>query len=312
MTIRLVTIFGGGGFLGRYVAQELLARGVRVRIAERNPGDAVRVKPLGGLGQVQLVAADITKAASVARAVAGADAVINLVGILKGDFDAVHVQGAAHVAQAAQMAGAQALVHVSAIGASAESASAYGRSKASGEAAVRAAFPQSTIIRPSILFGREDMFTNRFAGLIRMAPFVPVIGGETKFQPAYVVDVARAIASATLDSATFGKRVFELGGPQVLSMAQLNSWIAQAIGHNPTFLPVPDVAAGLLAKYTGWLPGAPITADQWAMLQKDNVVGADSEGFAAIGVTPTALAAVADAWLVQYRKHGRFGASAKA
>lgn len=312
MTIRLVTIFGGGGFLGRYVAQELLARGVRVRIAERNPGDAVRVKPLGGLGQVQLVAADITKAASVARAVAGADAVINLVGILRGDFDAVHVQGAAHVAQAAHMAGAQALVHVSAIGASAESPSAYGRSKASGEAAVRAAFPQSTIIRPSILFGREDMFTNRFAALIRMAPFVPVIGGETKFQPAYVVDVARAIALATLDSASFGNRIFELGGPQVLSMAQLNSWIAQAIGRDPTFLPVPDAAAGLLASLTGWLPGAPITRDQWAMLQKDNVVGENSEGFAAFGLTPAPLAAMADAWLVQYRKHGRFAARAKA
>ncbi|MEO8724204.1 MAG: complex I NDUFA9 subunit family protein [Sphingobium sp.] len=312
MTNTLVTIFGGGGFLGRYVTQELLARGARVRVACRHPGDALRVKPLGGLGQMQLVSANVTKPASVMRAVAGADVVINLVGILKGDFDAVHVQGAAHVAQAAQASGAAALVHISAVGASMESASAYGRSKASGEAAVRAAFPGATIIRPSIIFGREDQFTNRFAGLIRMAPVVPVIGGETKFQPAYVLDVARAIAVAALDRAQYGGKAFELGGPQVLSMAQINSWIAQATGRDPVFVPVPDCAAGLLARLTGWMPGAPITRDQWVMLQGDNVVGEGTQGFAAFGLVPTPMAGVAEAWLVQYRKHGRFSARAKA
>jgi NADH dehydrogenase len=145
-----------------------------------------------------------------------------------------------------------------------------------------------------------------------MAPVVPVIGGATRFQPAYVVDVARAIAMAALDGAHYGGKTFELGGPQTLSMAQLNSWIAQATGRTPAFVPVPDVAAGLLASLTGWMPGAPITSDQWKMLQNDNVVAQDALGFAAFDIVPTPLAAVADGWLVQYRKHGRFADRAKA
>ncbi|MBB6124679.1 complex I NDUFA9 subunit family protein [Sphingobium subterraneum] len=309
---RLVTVFGGGGFLGRYVAQELLRAGVRVRIAERHPTDALRVKPLGSLGQTQLVAADVTKPESVARAVEGADVVINLVGILNGAFDAVQRVGAGNVAQAAARAGATALVHISAIGADTESASGYGRSKGEGEAAVRAAFPNATIIRPSIVFGREDQFLNRFAGLIRMAPIVPIIAGETKFQPVYVVDVARAIGTAALDAAQFGGKSFELGGPQVLSMEQINHWIAGRTGHSPAFVPLPAFASCALATATGWAPGAPITRDQWAMLQKDNVVAAGAQGLAAFGITPTPMAAVADAWLVQYRKHGRFGTRVKA
>ncbi|MBU2340604.1 MAG: NAD(P)H-binding protein, partial [Alphaproteobacteria bacterium] len=184
----LITIFGGGGFLGRHITQQLTAAGARVRIAQRNIRIAQDVKPLGNLGQTQLVAADITKPQSVERAVHGADAVINLVGILKGDFDAVHHVGAGNVARAAAAAGCAALVHVSAIGADAGSKSAYGRSKADGEAAVRAAFPTATILRPSIVFGREDQFVNRFAGLIAALPVVPVIGGKAKFQSVYVDD----------------------------------------------------------------------------------------------------------------------------
>ncbi|WP_336966715.1 complex I NDUFA9 subunit family protein [Sphingobium aquiterrae] len=304
----LVTIFGGGGFLGRNVVQELLAQGARVRVAERNPGKALRVKPLAGLGQIQLLSADITRAESVARAVDGADVVINLVGILKGDFDRVHVTGAQNVAQAAAAAGAKALVQVSAIGADSHSPSAYGRSKAAGEAAVLAAFPTATIIRPSIMFGREDQFTNRFAGMIRMAPLVPVIAGKTKFQPVYVVDVARAIAAAALSPATHGGRTFELGGPQVMSMAQINSWLAAVTGHGRAFLPVPGAVAGILAA----LPGAPLTRDQWRMLQRDNVVAQGAEGFSAFGIAPTPMAAVAEQWLVQYRRHGRFAGRAQA
>lgn len=308
MNDRLVTIFGGGGFLGRYVAQELLARGVRVRVAERNPESALRVKTLGGLGQTQLISADIKKPASVARAVAGADVVINLVGILRGDFEAIHVEGAATIAQAAKDAGAGALVHISAIGADPASESAYGQSKGKGEEAVRAAFPAATIVRPSIVFGREDQFLNRFANLIRIAPVVPVIGGSTKFQPVYVVDLARAIATIALDPDSYGGDTFELGGPEVIDMAEINARIAKAIGRERSFLPVPNAIAKLLA----FAPGAPITSDQLKMLAKDNVVAASARGFASLGIAPTPIAAVADTWLVQYRRHGRFAGRAQA
>ncbi|WP_340315752.1 complex I NDUFA9 subunit family protein [Rhizorhabdus argentea] len=306
---RLVTLFGGGGFLGRYVAQELLKAGARVRIAERDPSDAWFLKPLGGLGQTQFVPASVTRPATLAAAVEGADAVVNLVGILKGDFDAIHHKGAANVAAAARAAGANALVHVSAIGADPESPSAYGRSKGQGESAVRAAFPAATIVRPSVVFGQEDSFLNRFAAMQRL-PFVPVLRGRVKFQPAWVVDVARAIAVAAMDPAHAGK-IYELGGPQVLTMAELNAWLAQATGRNPTFVPVPDAAGGILATIAGWLPGAPITRDQWLMLQKDNVVSPGATGFEAFGIAPTPMEAVAPAWLVQYRPHGRFASRAK-
>lgn len=304
---RLVTIFGGGGFLGRYVAQAVLAQGARVRIACRNPAGAMHIKPLGNLGQVQLIAADVRKPASVERAVADADAVVNLVGSFD-NMDAVQHIGAGNVARAAVTAGAATLVHISAIGADAQSEAEYGRSKAAGEAAVHAAFPSATILRPSIVFGREDQFINRFAGLIRMLPVVPVIGAGTKFQPVFVGDAAKAIAAALVGK---GGQTLELGGPEVLTMLELNRWIAKAIGRDPVFAPVPDFAAGLLAKTTGWLPGAPITMDQFRMLGSDNVV-TGKDGLAALGVTPTSLDAVAEDWLDIYRKHGRFGAQAAA
>lgn len=298
----LVTIFGGGGFVGRQMAQALLARGARVRIAQRDPSTALRVKPLGGLGQVQFIAADIRNAASVARAVSGSDVVINLVGILKGDFDAVHHRGAANVAKAAADAGVSALVHMSAIGADADSPSAYGRSKAAGEAAVKAAFPTATIIRPSIIFGAEDQFLNRFAQIIAMLPVVPVIGGATKFQPVYVADVAQAIANAAEQPGVHGGQTYELGGPQVQSMTDINQWIATATGRNKPLVDVPHAAAKLLAM----LPGGPITSDQLAMLGRDNVVAPGAKGLDALGVVATPMAGVADKWMVRYRKHGRF------
>jgi uncharacterized protein YbjT (DUF2867 family) len=299
---KLVTIFGGGGFLGRYVAEALLAKGVRIRVACRNPAGAMHIKPLGNLGQVQLIAADIRKPASVARAVKDSDAVVNLVGSF-ADLDAVQNIGAGNVAQAASAAGVQTLVHVSAIGADAESEAEYGRSKAAGEASVRAAFPSATILRPSIVFGREDQFINRFAGLIRMLPVVPVIGANTKFQPVFVGDVADAVASAL---ARQNGEILELGGPEIFSMLELNKWIAEAIGREPMFIEVPDIAAKLLAKGTGWLPGAPITDDQLKMLGSDNVI-TGKDGLATYGIVPTSLDAVAEGWLDMYRKHGRFG-----
>jgi len=310
--VGLVTLFGGGGFLGRYVAQELFRRGARVRFAERDPRKAWFLKPLGGLGQSQFVSADITKPASVARALEGADAAINLVGILKGDFAAVHVAGARNVAEAAAQAGLQSLVHVSALGADPASPSAYGRSKGEGEAAVKAAYPKVTILRPSILFGPEDQFVNRFARMVRMLPAVPVIRAGVKFQPVFVSDVARAIAEAAVHPETYGGKTYDIGGPDVLSMSGLVSEIARMIGREPNLVEVPDVVARAMARFGGWAPGAPITWDQWLMLQADNVAGAGSKGLAAFGISPTPLAAVAPEWLVQYRRHGRFGAVSKA
>jgi uncharacterized protein YbjT (DUF2867 family) len=304
----LVTIFGGGGFLGRQVAQALMARGARVRIAQRDLATAVKVKPLGALGQSQFVAADIRKPDSVARAIHGSDIVINLVGILAGDFDAFHHEGAANVATAASAAGAKALVQVSAIGADPESPSAYGRSKAAGEAAVKAAFPAATIIRPSIIFGPEDQFLNRFAEIISMAPVIPVISGATKFQPVYVADVAHAIANAAASPDLYGGKTYEVAGPQVLSLKDINAWIAKSIGRDRPLVDVPGPFASLLAM----LPGGPITRDQLAMLGRDNVAAPGAEGLAALGVSPTPLAAVADRWLVRYRRHGRFAGRAKA
>lgn len=300
---QLITVLGGGGFVGRYVVQRLLARGARVRIAQRNPRAATFLKPLGGLGQTQFVVADVRDAASVARAVAGSDAVINLVGAF-GDMQAVQADGAGHVAAAAAAAGVGTLVHVSAIGADRDSLSAYGRSKGDGEAAVRAAFPGAAILRPSIVFGREDQFINRFAAMMRVSPVIPVIAPATRFQPVYVGDVADAVMAALAPAAA--GQLYELGGPEVLTMAALLRWIANATGRSPLFVDVPDFVASGLASGLGWAPGAPITKDQWLMLQQDNVVAADAAGLAQLGVVPTSLAAVADGWLVQYRRLGRF------
>ena len=304
---RLVTLFGGGGFLGRYVAQELLKAGARVRIAQRDPGKAWFLKPLGGLGQTQFVAADISRAESAARAARGSDAVVNLVGILKGKFDAVHVDGARNAAEAARATGAKAFVQLSAIGADPESPSDYGRTKGEGEAAVRSAFPDATILRPSILFGPEDNFVNRFARMARIMPVLPVIRPNVRFQPVWVSDVARAVAAAALDPETHGSKTYELGGPQVLSMEELNAWIVNEIGRKRTLLLVPDDAARIMALF-GWLPGAPMTWDQWMMLQKDNVASPGATGFEAFAISPAPLAAVAPGYLVQYRRHGRFDA----
>lgn len=300
---QLITVLGGGGFVGRYVVQRLLARGARVRIAQRQPRAATFLKPLGGLGQTQFIAVDVRDAASVARAVQGSDAVINLAGSF-ADMQAVQADGAAHVAAAASAAGVKALVHLSAIGADPESASAYGRSKGDGEAAVRAAFPDAAILKPSTVFGREDRFINRFAAMIRLLPVIPVIAAKTKFQPVYVGDVADAVVAA-LDETARGK-TFELGGPQVLTMAALQRWIADATGRKPLFVEVPDAAASALATGFGWAPGAPITRYQWLMLQSDNVVAPGASGLAELGIIPASLASVADDWLVQYRRHGRF------
>ncbi len=307
---RLITIIGGAGFIGRYVVQELARNGARLRIVVRDAHRAAHLKPLGGIGQIQLVEGDIRDAKLIEAACIGASGVINLVGLLDergARFNDVHVRGARNVAEAAAKAGAQAMVHIAAIGAAPDSPSAYGRTKGEGEAAVRAAFPTATIIRPSVVFGPEDQFVNRFAALTRGLPFVvPVVAGKTRFQPVYVLDVARAIAAAVEDPVRFGGQTFELGGPKTYTMHQLIAWIADQTYTNKLLVDVPDAIAARLASLTGWLPGAPLTRDQWLMLQEHNVVREGAAGLEAFGLRPTPLEAIAPAYLVRYRKHGRF------
>ena len=301
---RLVTVIGGGGFIGRYVCEILLKAGARLRVAERDPRRAWFLRPLGEVGQIAFASADLTRSASLAAAAEGAFAVINLVGILKGKFHAVHAAGARAAAEAARDAGATAFVQVSAIGADPDSASAYGRSKGQGEAWVRAAFPTATIIRPSLVFGPEDQLTNRFASLAQL-PLLPVIAPNTRFQPVYVRDLAQAIAASALDPATHGGQTYEIGGPQVMTMRQLNAAIAKEAGQSPGMIDVPNFAADLMSRF-GFLPGSPLTRDQWLMLQSDNVAAPRAQGLEAFGIAPTPLAAVAHQWLGRFSRGGRF------
>lgn len=299
-----VTLFGGGGFIGRYVCEALLKRGVRVRIAERQPRRAFFLQPLGGVGQLSFVAADLARPQTIARAVDGASAVINLVGIFNGKLDAVHVAGAGQAATAASESGAAAFVQVSAIGADPTSASNYGRTKGLGEEAVRAAFPTATIIRPSVVFGPEDQFTNRFAAMARL-PLLPVIAPNTRFQPIFVRDLGRAIAAAALDPGSHGGKTYELAGPEALTMRELNERIAAMAGQSPRLIDVPDFAARAMAALS-FLPGAPLSRDQWIMLQRDNVAAAGALGLEAFGIEPTPIGAVAPGWLGRFVKGGRF------
>lgn len=300
----IVTVFGGGGFVGRYVVQALFEAGARVRIVQRDP-KAAHFLRRGRIGQIQFVAADVRDAKGVARAVSGSHAVVNLVGSF-ADMDAVQADGARNVAEAAAAAGAKALVHISAIGADPESPSRYGASKGRGEAAVRAAFPGSTILRPSIVFGREDGFTNRFARMLKL-PVVPVLRAGTRFQPVFVGDLADAVVAAATAPLAHGGKTYEIAGPEQIAMGDLLKRIAGWTGDAPRFLDVPDAAGAALARLTGWAPGAPISWDQWQMLQHDNVAAAGAPGLDAFGIAATPIAAVAPAWLVQYRKQGRFG-----
>ena len=304
----LITIFGGGGFIGRYVCEELLKTGARLRVAVRDPRRAWFLQPLGSVGQASAIAADLTKPATVERAVEGADAVINLVGVFKGDLEAVHVQGAGKLAAAAKKAGAKALVHISAIGVDAESESTYSQTKTRGEQAVRAAFPKATIIRPSTVFGPEDDFTNRFAAMADL-PLLPVIAPRSRFQPVYVRDLARAIADAALAPGVHGGKTYELAGPEAMSMRELNERIAKMAGCTPDLIEVPDFVAAGIAMF-GFLPGAPLSRDQWLMLRKDNVPSGKLPGFKEFDITPTPLGAVAPEWLGRFKKGGRFAPSA--
>ncbi len=309
----LVTVVGGSGFLGRYIVQRLAEAGLRVRVAVRHPETALFLKPLGSLGQVQLVHGNITSDAQMAAAFDGAAAGVNLVGILaesgKQRFDAVQAEGAGRAARAAAAAGVRHYVQVSAIGADAASPVPYVRSKAQGEAAVLAAIPTATILRPSLVIGPEDQFLNRFAAMARLSPILPVIAGNTRFQPVFVMDVAAAVVAA-LNSPAAAGRTYELGGADVLSFRAILAMINAETRQQRRLVEVPDLIAALMAKLGDVLPFMPMTSDQLAMLGKDNVVTSGMPGLADLGVLPTPMAAFVPAMLERYRLSGRFNQNA--
>ena len=300
---KLVVLIGGGGFLGSHLAQELLQRGARLRIAERNPERAFRLKALANLGQIQFARCNVKDKRSVAAAMQGADAAVYLVGTFGDDQRALQADGAGFAAEAAAAAGASAFVYVSAVGADAESDSGYASTKGLGEQRVRAAFAQATVVRPTILFGEDDMFLNRFAGLIASLPAMPVFGGDAKLQPLFVDDAATAIANALADPAKHGGKTYELAGPEVMTMAELHHRIARAEGRERAFWQVPDALSAIFAA----LPGTPMNSDQWALLKRGSVASGTLPGNAELGIAPRPLGLFLDRWMTRYRKHGRFG-----
>jgi uncharacterized protein YbjT (DUF2867 family) len=301
---KLVVLMGGSGFIGHYVAQALLARGARVRIASRHPERAYVLKPLANLGQLQFARCDAADRQSVELCLNGADAVVNLVGSFDGDLARLMGEAPGWMAEAAKAQGAQAFVHVSAMVGPTDAGKpiAYTDAKQQGEQRVLAGFPKATILRPSVLFGKDDNFLNLFAGLIATFPVLPVFGPEAKLQPVYVDDVAEAVAVALEDPGKHGGKTFELAGPEVLTMMDINRRIAAAEGRKRTFLAVPDPLSALFAA----LPGTPMSADQWALLQAGNVASGALPGLDKLGITAKPLGLFLDKWMVRYRKHGRF------
>ena len=312
----VVTLFGGSGFIGSQAVRALARRGWRIRVAVRNPVLAIEIQPLGDPGQIQFMRCDITNPADVAQAVRGADAVVNLVGVLhdaggKRGFDAVHTEAAKTIAEAAKAAGVARLVQISAIGADAASPSAYGRTKAQAEAAVRAVYPDAVILRPSLVFGAGDSFLNRFAAMATMAPALPLIGGgETRFQPVYVGDVAEAIARGVTRADAAG-RTYELGGPSLYTFREVLELVRRETGRDRMLVSVPFIVAKplgsllQLSRFVGLTP--PLTRDQVLMLEKDNVVAAEAFGLSDLGIDhPAGMAAIAPSYLWRYRVGGQF------
>ncbi len=308
---KLVTVFGGSGFIGRYVVQKLVEQGARVRVAIRRPDEGLFLKTMGVVGQIELVQANIRVPRSIAAALKGADMAVNCVGILaqggKQSFQAVQAFGAEAVAKLAADAGLARLVHVSAIGADAASTSGYARSKAAGEAGVLKHFPSATILRPSVVFGPEDDFFNRFATMAAFSPVLPLVdGGHTKMQPVYVGDVAEAALCALTNPAAAGQ-VYELGGPQVYSFKQLMQLTLAQIGKARLLLPVPGAALKPLAFMLEILPlpfQVPITRDQIELLKTDNVVAEGANTLADLGIKPRAAEAVLETYLYRFRRGG--------
>jgi uncharacterized protein YbjT (DUF2867 family) len=310
----LVTIYGGSGFLGQHVVRAIARKGARMRVAVRRPELAGHLQPLGGVGQIVPVQANVRFPGSLVTAAEDADAVINLVGILfsagKQTFQSVQDEGARNVAEAAKVVGAKSFVHVSAIGADADSDSLYAQSKAAGEMAVKGVFPGATIFRPSVVFGPEDDFFNRFAALARISPMLPLIGGgKTKFQPVFVGDVAQAIVAALEGRAT-AKAPYELGGPEILTMREVMERVLDYTMRSRPLVPLPFWLAKLQGAILQWLPKPPLTVDQVRLLAKDNVV---SEGakkskqtLEGLGIEPVPVASVVPDYLEQFRPRGQF------
>jgi len=313
---KLVTVFGASGFVGRHVVQALAKRGYRVRAAVRRPDLATHLQPLGAPGQIMAVQANLRYRWSVDRAVQGADAVVNAVGILapggKQTFDAVQDFGPRAIAEAARGAGLAAITHISAIGADADSASAYARSKAAGEAGVMETLPDSVILRPSIIFGPEDDFFNKFAAMARFSPALPLIGGgATKFQPVYVCDVAEAVAKA-VDGSLRPGTTYELGGPEVKSFRDCLEEMMAVTRRQRMLVPIPFEIASLLGKIMQLLPKPMLTADQVELLKTDNVVSeaASRQGrtLAGMGIDPVTTATILPTYLDRFREHGQYDA----
>lgn len=312
----IVTIFGGSGFIGRYVAQRMARAGWRVRVAVRRPNDALFVRPYGVVGQVEPVFANIRDDVSVRRACLGAQAVVNCVGTFAArgpqNFDAIQAEGAGRVARLAAEAGAAALVHFSAIGADPESESAYARSKAAGEAAIAEAFPAAVILRPSVVFGVEDQFFNRFARMARWMPVLPVVGPDTRFQPVYVDDLAKAAAKALTEGVEPG--IYELGGPEVLTFREILERLLAIIERRRAIVAIPfglaEVQAAVLDTLErlslGLWSNSILTSDQVRQLGYDNIVSEDARSFRDLGIEPIAMAAILDSYLFQYRRGGQF------
>jgi uncharacterized protein YbjT (DUF2867 family) len=314
---KLVTIYGGSGFVGRYIALRMAKAGWRVRVAVRRPNEAIFVRTYGVVGQVEPVLCNIRDDASVAQVMAGADAVVNCVGILakhgKNTFESVQSEGAARVARIASKQGIAKLVQISAIGADVDSESDYARTKGLGEAAVLEHMPDAVILRPSIIFGAEDGFFNRFAGMTRMGPVLPVVGADSLFQPVYVEDVARAAEAALTRDVTPG--VYELGGPDVRSFRQLMTTMLDVIRRRRAVLNIPFFAANIIAfgleavqVLSLGLVRAQITRDQVRNLRRDNVVSADAMGLADLGIVPVAMESILPDYLWRFRPSGQYDA----
>ena len=308
MTTRsIATVFGGSGFIGRYVVKRLAAAGYVVRVGVRDTEAALFLKPMGRVGQIVPLYAPVTDRPAVDRAVDGASLVVNLVGVLAerrpGDFHRTHAEGAGTVASAAAAAGVSRLAHISAIGAEVAAPSLYAKSKGEGETAVRAVFPQAAILRPSIAFGREDQFFNRFGMIAQVSPVMPVISGDTKFQPVYVSDIADAVMAALTLPAAPGQ-IYELGGPRVWSFRELLAFILKETQRKRRLFDVPPWLAEMEAGILERLPGKLLTRDQLLLLKRDNVVAGGAPGLAELGIIPTPVELVVPSLLQRFRRGG--------
>ena len=307
---RVATVFGGSGFLGRYLVQRLARTGTLVRVASRRPSQAGWLRVMGTVGQITPIAVDVSRDDSVAAALKGSDFIVNLVGVLhesgRQTFDLCHVEGPARIARLAKAAGTSRLIHVSALGADPDSPSAYARSKAAGEKAVLEAFPEATVLRPSVIFGAEDNFFNRFATMAQFAPALPLIGGgTTRMQPVYVGDVVGAIMAALMDPATRGQ-TYELGGPRVYTFRELLELMLSVTGRRKRMVELPWGMAARLGKILSLLPNPPLTPDQVEMLKRDNVVSPGAKDLTALGITPTAAELILPVYLERFRIGGPF------